>query len=105
MSGTNLPQEDYLKLEAAAAVKVLTDAEAILLINNNFGFEASRTEILHDAEIDVTESGARFLHLKKVRRLSLSVSTDWNYIRFNVHTCSATWYYEMINGDLHVVML
>ncbi len=103
MTGTNLSQEDYLKLEKAAEVEVLTDAEAILLINNDFGFEAARIEILHEAEIDVTESGSRYVQIKKEPRTPLRAASDWNYIRFNVHTRPATWYYEMINGHLHFV--
>lgn len=105
MTGTNLPQDDYLELEKTAAVEALTDAEAILLINNDFGFEAARIEILHEAEIDVTESGSRYVQIKKVSRKPLRAASDWNYIRFNVHTRPATWYYEMINGNLHFVRI
>lgn len=103
MTGTNLPQDEYLKLEKAAATDVLTDAEAILLINNDFGFEAARIEILHEAEIDATESGSRYVKLEHVFRKPLQAACDWNYIRFNVHTRPSTWYYEMINGQLHFV--
>jgi hypothetical protein len=96
MTGTNFPQDDYLKLEKVA--EVLTDAEAILLINKEFGFEAARIEILHEAEIDVTESGSRYVKIEKVSRKPVKASTDWNYIRFNVHTRATTWYYEMVSA-------
>lgn len=105
MTGTNLPQDDYLKLLQAAEMDVLTDAEAALLINGEFGFEAARIEILHEAEIDTTESGSRYVQITKVYRDPLRAASDWNYIRFNVHTRPATWYYEMINGDLHFVRI
>lgn len=105
MTGTNLPQDDYLKLEDAVMVEVLTDAEAILLINNEFGFEAARIEILYEAEIDVTESGSKYVQIKKVSRNPLRAASDWNYVRFNVHTRPATWYYELINGALHFVRI
>jgi hypothetical protein len=103
MTGTNLSQDDYLKLEKAAAVEILTDAEAILRINNEFGFEAARIDILHEAEIDATESGARYVKIEKAERKPLWASSDYNYVRFNVRTRPATWYYEMINGHLHFV--
>lgn len=101
MTGTNLPQDDYLKLEQSA--KVLSDAEAILLVNSEFGFEAARIDILHQAEIDVTVKGSTYVQYAKVGRKPLHCSTDWNYVRFNVRTSPATWYYEMINGHLHFV--
>lgn len=103
MAGTNLPQDEYLELEKTAAAEVLTDAEAILLINNDFGFEAARIEILHEAEIDVTESGSRYVRIKKEPRKPLHAASDWNYIRFNVRTRPAIWHYEMINGSLRFV--
>ena len=103
MTGTNLPQDDYLKLEKAA--EVLTDAEAALLINKEFGFEAWRIEILHEAEIDVTENGARCVRIERAQRMPVFASTDWNYIRFNVYTSPSIWYYEMVNGDLHFVRI
>lgn len=105
MTGTNLSQEDYLKLENTSSVEILSDAEAILRINVEFGFEAARIEILHEAEIDVTEIGSRYVRIKKEPRKSLYAASDWNYIRFNVRTAPATWYYEMINSDLHFVQL
>lgn len=72
-TGTNLSQADYEQLEKAAAgsystldrsgnsvVKengYLTDEEALILINDEFGFEVSRIKILREAEIDVTKEG------------------------------------------------
>jgi hypothetical protein len=103
MAGTNLPQDEYLQLENAVIVEALTDAEAVLLVNNNFGFEAARIEILHEAEIDATQSGARCLKIEKAARKPLRAASDWNYVRFNVHTRPGTWYYEMINGTLYQV--
>lgn len=103
MTGTNLSQDDYLDLEKTASVEILTDAEAILLINAEFGFEAARIVILYEAELDATEAGSRYVHIEKVARNPLRAASDWNYIRFNVRTSPATWYYEMVNGHLHFV--
>jgi len=105
--GTTLTQKDYLRLEKAAedltghcdSSTVLTDAEAILLINGEFGFEASKIQLLHEAEIDVTEEGARAVKIEKVPRKALNVSTDWNYARFN----ACGWQYELVNGSIHFV--
>jgi hypothetical protein len=105
MIGTNLTQDEYLKLAAAQETEVLTDAEAILLVNNEFGFEAARIEILHEAELDDAESGSRYVRIKKIARKPLRAASDWNYVRFNVHTRPAKWYYELINGSLHFVLL
>ena len=105
MVGTNMSQEDYLKLENSASTDILTDSEAILLINNEFGFEASRIQIVHEAEIDITEAGAKCVQFKKVPRKPLRCASDRNYVRFNVHTRPAVWYYEMVNGDLHFVII
>jgi hypothetical protein len=118
-TGTNLSQADYEQLEKAAAgsystldrsgnsvVKengYLTDEEALILINDEFGFEVSRIKILREAEIDVTKEGARYVELIKVPRRPVYESTDWNYIRFNVRGCAAEWQYEMVNAQLFEV--
>jgi hypothetical protein len=112
-TGTNMSQERYTELEKHAVElvghcdvsTVLTDAEAVLLINKEFGFEAGRIEILHEAEIDVSEEGSRYVKTAKVPRKPVYAATDWNYIRFNVRTAPATWYYEMINADLYTVVI
>lgn len=113
MIGTHMTQNDYIKLEEHARAlvgccdtsTVLTDEEAILLINKEFGFEASKIEILHEAELDATEPGARYVKIEKVSRPPMYASTDWNYIRFNVKCRPAIWYYEMINAQLHQVCI
>lgn len=101
--GTRLSQDDYLKLEASG--DEMTDAEAIVLINKEFGFEAARIEILHEAEVDITEEGSRYVKTEKAPRKPVYAATDWNYIRFNVRTAPATWYYEMINSEARAILL
>jgi hypothetical protein len=109
--GTNMTQDDYAKLEQAAAGErqdgygFISDAEAILRINREFGFEAGRIEILHEAEIDTTLSGSPYVQYAKVGRKPVYNASDWNYTRFNVHTNSGVRYYEMINSDLHFVRI
>jgi hypothetical protein len=112
-TGTNMKQADYEKLEKAAKAEVghtdtntlLTDEEAKVLVNDEFGFEASRIVILHEAEIDDSEPDSRYVKIKKIPRIPLYESTDWNYVRFNVRGCAGEWYYEMINGGLYQVSI
>jgi hypothetical protein len=99
--GTNMPQEDYLKLEKVG--DELSDAEAKVLINDEFAFEVSRIKILHKAELDATPEGARHISLEEVPRKPVYAATDWNYIRFDVRGCAATWQFEMINAQLYEV--
>ncbi|MCL1951926.1 MAG: hypothetical protein FWF60_03780 [Oscillospiraceae bacterium] len=105
MTGTHMTQQDYERLKGAARDTALTDAEAVVLVNREFGFEASKIEILHEAELDATEPGARCVKLEKTPRPPMNASTDWNYIRFNVHCAPAVWYYEMVNAQLYQVCI
>ena len=113
VTGTHMNQEDYEALENDAeslvghcdCSTVLTDAEAKILINDEFGFEASRIVILHEAEIDVSEPNARYVKTDKIPRKPVYSATDWNYVRFNVRGCAGEWYYEMINGNLYQVSI
>jgi hypothetical protein len=103
-TGTNFIQADYEKLESAAGSSgIMTEEQAKILINDEFGFEASRIKILYEAEIDVTEEGSQYVSIKKVPRQPLCEATDWNYIRFNIRGRAAEWYYEMINAKLYEV--
>ena len=120
-TGTNMSQADFEKLYKAASDPrstsdcsgnsvekpngYLTDEEAKILINNEFAFEVSRIKILHEAELDITEPGARYISIKKVPRVPVNESTDWNYVRFNVKGCAGECYYEMINGQLNFVYI
>jgi len=102
-SGTNMSQEDYEKLKKSADNNALSESEAIILINKEFGFEASRIKIMIAVEIDVSEPNSRYLEIEKKPRKPLYEATDWNYIRFNIITRSGEWTYEMVNGNLHFV--
>ena len=112
-TGTNMKQADYEKLEKDAeslvghcdCSTVLTDEEAKMLINKEFGFEASRIEIIYEAEIDATPEGSPYLKIEKIPRKPVYSASDWNYVRFNVHTAPAVWYYEMINSFLYQVKI
>lgn len=102
-SGTNMSHEDYEKLKKSADNNALSESEAIILINKEFGFEASRIKIMIAAEIDVSEPNSRYLEIEIKPRKPLYEATDWNYIRFNIITRSGEWTYEMVNGNLYFV--
>jgi hypothetical protein len=120
-TATNMAQADYEKLLDAAAgsrstldcsgnsvVKqngYLSDEDAKILINDEFAFEVSRIKILHEAEIDATEPGSRYIKITKVPRRPVKESTDWNYIRFNIRGCAGELYFEMVNGELYPVYI
>ncbi len=111
--GTHMSQEDYAALFEHARVLVdsgsidvaPTDEEAICLVNREVGFEASRIEILHEAELDATEPGNCCVQMESVVRLPMYAASDWNYVRFNVHSGGGKFYYEMVNAQLYQVCI
>ncbi len=97
-AGTKFPQSKYNDLlQTSSGTRVLTDDEAIALIEEEFGFNAKRIKIIHHVE---TYKKSRRLGICKVlnefERKPLYNATDWNYIRFDC----ANLQYEMINGQL-----
>ena len=95
LMGTNMSQSEYEKLCGNSNDWELTEKEAVVLINKEFGFEASRIEIIADVETFIKE-GPYARPYQKFTRTPRHCATDWNYIRFNVNG----WQYEMINGSL-----
>ncbi|MEG0340366.1 MAG: hypothetical protein RR573_10655, partial [Oscillospiraceae bacterium] len=73
----------------------LTEEEAILKINAEFGFESSRIKIITEVET-FCKNGICVKPYRKYTRKPQYFATDYNYIRFDVNS----WQYEMINGDL-----
>jgi hypothetical protein len=100
---SNMSTADYADLKKHG--EEMTDDRAVCLINREFGFEASRIRILHEAEIDATKAGASSLERKYAPRKPLYCATDWNYARFNVRGCATEFFFELVNGDLLEVCL
>lgn len=101
-AGTNYTQSEYEELVRDAATILLSEAEAKMLINREYGFEASRIEVHTDAI--VADFGRKELHGAPVwaptriyTRKALYGAPDWNYIRFDV--CGNQ--YELCNGELY----
>lgn len=93
--GTNMTEADYQKLLGHGESEI-SEAEAKILINKEFGFEVSRIRIISEVEIFKKE-GYYAKPYQKFERKPQNASTDWNYVRFNVDS----WQYEMVNGYLN----
>ena len=93
--GTGMEQSRYEKLCGNGKDWALSEKEAVLLINNEFGFETSRVKIVADVEI-FCKDGVYAKPYEKYTRSPQYCATDYNYIRFDVNG----YQYEMINGSL-----
>ena len=92
--GTNMSEADYQKLSKDGLSK-MTEPEAKMLINVEFGFEASRIKIINDVETFV-KNGLYAKKYQSFKRKPQYFSSDYNYVRFNVDSLQ----YEMVNGEL-----
>ena len=94
----NVKQAHYLDLLNSAGVKILTDAEAVTLLADEFGFDPSKIRIIHEVkQIEIN----RHQYCRMVgtfERKALFNAWDWNYIRFDV--CGMS--YEMDDGALRL---
>jgi hypothetical protein len=95
--GSNMTQEDYLKLVGSGNEWELSEAQAIMKINEEFGFEASRIKIIPEIKT-FYKDGNHVKTAQTIERKPQYCATDCNYIRFDV----AGWYYEMVNGILQI---
>lgn len=93
--GTNISEDDYRKLYGDDNRWEMSEAEAKMLINEEFGFEVSRIRIIYDVVIFRKEGRYAKAH-KRLKRKPQNCSTDCNYVRFDVDG----WHYEMINDEL-----
>jgi hypothetical protein len=92
-----MDQDDYEYLASpGCGTHHLNDDEAKMLINREFGFEASRIKIIRKVATYRVE-GAYLKVDQEYERGPVYAATDWNYVRFDV----GNWQYEMENGDLH----
>ncbi len=103
--GTNMSQEQYDELlEHCTGMdgepNLISEEEAKKLLADEFGFSPDKIEIVYT--VHTYEANRRRERRKdaEYKRLPLYDSSDYNYVRFNVKCTSATWCYEMINGQL-----
>jgi hypothetical protein len=91
-----MTEADYLKLVGLTGGQwEISEAEAILKINEEFGFEASRIKIIPEVKIFYKDGNA-VKTAQTYERKPQYCATDYNFIRFDVNG----WHYEMVNGDL-----
>ena len=94
--GTQMSQNDYAKLCGDGNEWEMTVEKAKIYINEEFGFETSRIEIISEVKT-YYKDGIRCKAYQTYSRTPQYCATDYNYVRFNVNN----WYYEAINGQLH----
>ena len=94
--GTEMSQFDYEKLCGSDTRWEMTEEEAKIFVNDEFGFEASRIEIIPEVEVFIKD-GNHCKVYQKFTRTPQNCASDYNYVRFNV--CG--YYYEIVNGHLH----
>lgn len=92
--GTNMSEADYQRLCDDGRWE-MSEAEAKILINEEFGFEVSRIKIIYEVETFVKD-GYYAKKYQSFKRKPQNCATDYNYVRFNVYG----WQYEMVNGQL-----
>lgn len=94
--GTNMSEDDYQRLSGDNKTWELTEQEAIIRINREFGFEASKIAIIREVKTYIAE-GFCAKPYQTYDRVPQYCATDYNYIRFDVNG----WQYEMVNGSLN----
>lgn len=95
--GTNMSEADYQRLCGDDNLWEISESEARLLINAEFGFEVSRIRIIYEVATYKNEEGYAKTY-QKYKRKPQNCATDCNYVRFDV----AGWQYEMVNGYLNI---
>lgn len=96
-AGTNMSEKDYQSLLTCGGTEVLSAADTLDLLHNEFGFAPDKVTLItmvHTYEVN------KYRQLRKKEeylRSSLYNASDWNYVRFDC--AGLRW--EMINGGLH----
>ena len=99
--GTNYLQSEYEELKKERLTD-MTEEEAKIFINKEYGFEASRIDVHMDAIVAVFDESERngvpvWRPTQLYSRKPLYSAPDHNYIRFNV--CGNQ--YEICDGQLY----
>ena len=91
----NAKQADYERL-AQAGARELTDAEAIEILADWWGFQPEKIKIIRTVNKIEINRHNQCRRCGEYERKPLYDATDWNYIRFDCGMMT----YEMINGEL-----
>lgn len=96
----NVKQADYERLEASGA-KDLYDEEAKDIIAEEFGFDRSKIQIVHEVYKKEINRHRQIRRVGTYHRKALFDVWDYNYICFNIKG-NSTMGYEMHNGQLQM---
>ena len=96
--GTEMSEADYQALCGRTDIKTyeMSEEQAKVYINDEFGFEVSRIKIIPEVKTYKKE-GAYAKPYQTYTRTPQYCSTDYNYIRFD----AGNWFYECVNGQLY----
>ncbi len=103
--GTNVSQDDYEDLlkfctSADGVTNFVLEGTAKALIAEEFGFSPDKVEIVDTVCTYEINRHRELREANEYKRQPLYGSSDYNNVRFNVRCAAATWYYEMVNGQL-----
>ena len=96
----NVKQRQYEELSDGGNTRELDDAEAIELINREWGFAPQMIRIVRTVAKEQINRFHRIRRVGEYERKPLYNASDWNYIRFDVEAPHGTTSYEMHNGEL-----
>ena len=96
----NVKQRQYEELSDGGNTRELDDAEAIELINREWGFAPQMIRIVRTVAKEQINRFHRIRRVGEYERKPLYNASDWNYIRFDVEAQHGTTSYEMHNGEL-----
>ena len=94
----NVEQKDYEKLRDNHFTEKLSDEEAAEYINQYYGFEKDRIQVIHEVPVYEINRHNALRQVGVEERDPLYASSDWNYIRFDCAGVS----YELDDGTLRM---
>ena len=95
-TGTNLPQEEYEKVEMIIA-ETAPKFDAVKFVTDEWRFQEEYIRILHTVHTYEKNRHGMLRVKDTYEREPFYVSTDWNYVRFDVNDMQ----YEVVNGELY----
>ena len=99
---SRISDKDYSDLLNHDIGKFETLEDAKSWVCEEFGFSAEVVEVLEFVpEYEKSRDGRIRKTSRNALRKPAYNSTDWNYVRFDVHTSAGTFQWEVVNGDLY----
>lgn len=95
-TGTNLPQEEYEKVEMIIA-ETSPKFDAVKFVADEWRFQEEYIRIVKTVHTYEKNRHGMLRVKDTYEREPFYVSTDWNYVRFDVNDMQ----YEVVNGELY----